>query len=89
MLHSCFVVAREGTGTRIDMDVNRSGRLQKMFCQVCAAIFVFTKTLKKASTCGRGRWGCASCRIKQVAIKHRKLVPPRSVGGGKFEREAI
>lgn len=90
MLHCCFVVACEGTGTRIDMDVNRSSCLQKCSAR-CALLYLSSqRLLKKPQRAERvgggfGR-GYVSYQIKQVAIKHRKLFPPHS-GGGKIGRE--
>lgn len=92
VLHCCFVVACEGTGTRIDMDINRSRCLQKCSAR-CALLYLSSqRLLKKPQRAERvgggfGR-GYVSYQIKQVAIKHRKLFPPRS-GGGKIGREAI
>lgn len=86
VLHCCFVVACEGTGRRIDMDINRSRCLQKCSARCVLLYLSSQRLLKKPHRAERvgggfGR-GYVSYQIKQVAIKHWKLFPPHSRGGG-------
>lgn len=65
VLQCCFAVGwkeKRKRGTRIDMDINRSRYLQKMFSWMCCALFIFTDTQKKASVRD------ISYHIKQVTI---------------------